>query len=131
MASLLFQGGDAIHALGLLPETAERLCGEERQMPWRVHEGKMDVRREQVLRAHQYDRRAFLRVRDLKCVRCRSEEKYSENVTTAKQLPLVRRLLGNELQVRTVLIEGVLRHRDLTPEIRGKECVCFGDLERI
>ena len=102
----------------------DRCLGEFMRQRWTY-----DANR--VLRAHQYDRRAFLRVRDLKCVRCRSEEKYSENVTTAKQLPLVRRLLGNELQVRTVLIEGVLRHRDLTPEIRGKECVCFGDLERI
>ena len=43
---------------------------------------------------------------------------------------LVRRLLGNELQVGAVLIEGVLRDGNLTPEIGGKEGVGFGDLRK-
>lgn len=58
-------------------------------------------------------------------MRYRSEEIYSGKTTTK----LVCFLAG-ELQVGTVLIEGVLRHGDLAPEIGGEEGVCFGDLIR-
>jgi len=37
-------------------------------------------------------------------------------------------LLGRQLEVGAVFIEGVLRHRDFTPEVRSEVGVSFGDL---
>lgn len=41
---------------------------------------------------------------------------------------LVRLLAGSKLQVSAVLVVRELRGRDLSPEIGGEECVCFGNL---
>ncbi len=41
---------------------------------------------------------------------------------------LVRLLAGSKLEMSAVLVVRELRGRDLSPEIGGEECVCFGNL---
>jgi hypothetical protein len=50
--------------------------------------------------------------------------KYKWKTTTTKSVCL----LANHLQVSTVLVEWVLRQRDLAPEIGCEEGICFGNL---